>query len=113
KIREPRLSAPNIGHPGAGDRVPSGRGMARITGFNPDTAHRAYLALAREDALVMGAGSRTCPHGDLGSVVPLTPAWVVNRARHRLEAAKDFGLSPAEREDCVTRLELSPPSNPP
>jgi DNA-binding transcriptional regulator YhcF (GntR family) len=59
RIRERLLLALHFGHKEPGDRVPSVRTMARVTGVGRKAVHRAYRRLAEEGLIEMRPGSGT------------------------------------------------------
>ena len=58
-VRARLLTALHVGRLRPGDRVPSVRRLAGLTGVNHKTVHRAYTELAREGILEVRPGSGT------------------------------------------------------
>jgi hypothetical protein len=88
RVRHELLSALHFGKLSPGDRAPSVRGLADLTGMNRKTIHRAYTRLAREGLLDLRPGSGTyiaesAPVNDL--------LGAVDRAR---SLARDLRLAP-------------------
>jgi DNA-binding transcriptional regulator YhcF (GntR family) len=94
-VRARLLSALHVGKLRPGDRVPSVRRLADLTGINHKTVHRAYTALAKEGILDVRPGSgtfvgeRRSSPGDQSRLPGLSQ--VIERCR--LEAGQ-LGLSP-------------------
>jgi len=94
-VRARLLSALHVGKLRPGDRVPSVRRLADLTGINHKTVHRAYTALAKEGILEVRPGSgtfvgeRRSSPGDQSRLPGLSQ--VIERCR--LEAGQ-LGLSP-------------------
>ncbi len=96
RVRARLLTALHVGRLRPGDRVPSVRRLADLTGMNRKTVHRAYSALAREGLLQVRPGSGTFV-AERETKVAETPAatdLVASANRCRAEAAA-LGLSPA------------------
>lgn len=58
-VRERLLISLHLGQKSPGERVPSVRAMARLTGLGRKTVHRAYEQLAREGLVELRPGSGT------------------------------------------------------
>lgn len=95
RVRHELLTALHFGKLGPGDRVPSVRRLADVTGMNRKTVHRAYRRLAEEGLLDLRPGSGTFIADRIGggggpaSIADLLLA--VNRSR---AAAESLGLTP-------------------
>ncbi len=59
RVRAQLVAAMHLGRLRPGDRVPSVRRLADLTGMDRKTVHRAYVRLAREGLLDLRAGSGT------------------------------------------------------
>ena len=95
RVRSRILTALHVGKLGPGDRIPSVRRLADMTGMNRKTVHRAYTALAEEGLLeIRPCGGTYVSEQAIGSSeLPATSdlAGAINRVR--AEASR-LGLAP-------------------
>lgn len=96
RIRARLLTALHVGKLRPGDRVPSVRRLAELTGLNRKTVHRAYTTLAREGLLDVRPGSGTYVTDERGATPkePSTRDLVAAVNRCRAEAGA-LGMAPA------------------
>jgi len=93
-VRDHLLTAIHVGRLLPGDRVPSVRRLATITGVNHKTVHRAYTSLAREGILDVRPGSGTFVR-KRNSSLNQTPLPDLLSALERMRAEADrLGLAP-------------------
>ncbi|MCE5245913.1 MAG: winged helix-turn-helix domain-containing protein [Candidatus Polarisedimenticolia bacterium] len=98
RVREHLMTDLHVARLQPGQRVPSVRRMAQLTGLDRKTVHRAYVRLAAEGLLVARPGSGTylapTPRGAAAAAAPEAPRLLaaVERA---LDDAKALGLDPA------------------
>lgn len=95
RVRSYLVAALHSGRLRPGDRVPSVRRMAALTGMDRKTAHRAYVKLAREGLLDLRVGSGTyLAEVKAGPSRPVPTSDLLGAAnRSRAEAAR-LGLTP-------------------
>lgn len=96
RVRTHLLTSMHLGRLKPGDRVPSVRRMAALTGLNRKTVHRAYLKLAHEGLLQSRQGSGTFltddSRGPLEKPAPRRLLDAVSRCR---DEARSLGLTPS------------------
>lgn len=94
RVRHELLTALYFGRLAPGDRAPSVRGLARRTGMNKKTVHRAYTVLAREGLVDLRPGSGTFVAEGSASIVE-APIHDLVAAANRCKATADtLGLPP-------------------
>ena len=102
QVRARLLTSLHVGRLQPGDRVPSVRRLADLTGFNPKTVHRAVTILAREGFLDVRPGSGTYVRVRHAGGAEVTENHdllsTVNRMRGMASA---LGLAPAVFSDFV------------
>lgn len=95
-VRERLLTALHMARLQPGERIPSVRRMAQMTGLDRKTIHRAYVQLEHEGMLLARPGSGTylapVPAAGAGT---LDPAAVLAGVSQCLAAARALGLPPA------------------
>jgi DNA-binding transcriptional regulator YhcF (GntR family) len=96
RVRHELLTALHFGRLTPGDRVPSVRRLADLTGINRKTVHRAYSRLAEEGLLDLRPGSGTFVTERLGAGSDATSVNDLVLAANRSRAmAERLGISPA------------------
>jgi GntR family transcriptional regulator len=95
-VRARLLASLHVGRLGPGDRVPSVRRLADLTGLNRKTIHRAYKALANEGLLDARPGSGTFIAGrDGGSEAAANSRDLVSAIERMRAAAAALNLEPS------------------
>jgi len=96
RVRARLLTALHVGRLHPGDRVPSVRRLADLTGINPKTVHRAYTALAGEGILEVrpGSGTFVTERRSGADGLPSSQGLLGALDRFRAEATR-LGLAPA------------------
>jgi DNA-binding transcriptional regulator YhcF (GntR family) len=96
RVRHELLLALHFGRLTPGDRVPSVRRLAGLTGMNRKTVHRAYTRLAGEGLLDLRPGSGTfIAEGGPGAGRAASVGGLLSAANRARAAAETLGLSPS------------------
>ncbi len=95
RIREHLLGSLHVGRLAPGDRVPSVRRMAMLTGLDRKTVHRAYVRLALEGLLVTRPGSGTYLAPDGAAADGPDPGLLLSAAAQARDVAGRIGLDGA------------------
>jgi DNA-binding transcriptional regulator YhcF (GntR family) len=93
RVRHTLLAAMHLGRLTPGDRIPSVRRLADMTGLNRKTVHRAYARLAEEGLLDVRPGSGTFISEAMDRS-PTSIGALVTAAQSCAELADSLGLSP-------------------
>ncbi len=95
RVRTHLLTAMHLGRLKPGDRVPSVRRMAALTGLNRKTVHRAFLKLVHEGLLQTRQGSGTYLTDDSrGPLERPAPRRLLDAVQRCRDEARSLGLTP-------------------
>lgn len=105
RVRTHLLTSMHLGRLKPGDRVPSVRRMAALTGLNRKTVHRAYLKLAHDGLLQTRQGSGTYLTDDSrGPLERPSPRRLLDAVQRCRDEAHSLGLEPAAYLEFVDRF---------
>ena len=102
QVRAKLLTSLHVGRLSPGDRVPSVRMLAGMTGLSRRTVHRAFLTLAREGFLVARPGSGTFVRDhSVGGIENAKSNDLLSAVERMRGMAAALGLGPAVFADFV------------
>src|SRR4029453_19473510 len=94
RVRAQLITSRHLGNLRPGDRVPSVRRLADLTGMNRKTVHRAYQTLAEEGLLRLRPGSGTLLSSGRGGEERPSSEELLRMANRWRAEAMAFGVAP-------------------